>query len=76
MRKLVDGKLVVYVEPVTPEQEKAKKEAAAKAAAPAPAVEEEKEEPKAEITIDDFFKVDLVVGEIRYCEKLPKSDNA
>ena len=56
------------------EQEKAKKEAAEKAAAPAPAVEEEKEEPKAEITIDDFFKVDLVVGEIRHCEKLPKSD--
>ena len=54
------------------EQEKAKKEAAAKAAEPA--VEEEKEEPKAEITIDDFFKVDLVVGEIRHCEKLPKSD--
>ena len=25
MRKLVDDKLVVYVEPVTPEQEKAKK---------------------------------------------------
>ena len=56
------------------EQEKAKKEAAEKAAAPAPVVEEEKEEPKAEITIDDFFKVDLVVGEIRHCEKLPKSD--
>ncbi|MBR6518727.1 MAG: methionine--tRNA ligase [Oscillospiraceae bacterium] len=56
------------------EQEKAKKEAAEKAAAPAPAVEEEKDEPNAEITIDDFFKVDLVVGEIRHCEKLPKSD--
>jgi len=54
------------------EQEKAKAEAAAKAAAPA--VEEEKEEPKAEITIDDFVKLDLVVGEIRHCERLPKSD--
>lgn len=54
------------------EQEKAKKEAAEKAAAPAPV--EEKEEPKAEITIDDFIKLDLVVGEIRHCEKLPKSD--
>ena len=54
------------------EQEKAKKEAAAKAAAPA--VEEEKEEPKPEIVIDDFAKIDLVVGEIRHCERLPKSD--
>jgi len=54
------------------EQEKAKAEAAAKAAAPA--VEEEKPEPKAEITIDDFIKIDLVVGEIRHCERLPKSD--
>ncbi len=57
------------------EQEKAKKEAAAKAAEKdAPAKEEEKEEPKAEIVFDDFAKVDLVVGEIRHCEKLPKSD--
>ena len=56
------------------EQEKAKKEAAAKAAEPAPAAEEEKEEPKAEIVFDDFAKIDLVVGEIRHCEKLPKSD--
>lgn len=52
------------------EQEKAKKEAAAKAAA----ADEEKEEPKPEITIDDFAKLDLVVGEIRHCEKMPKSD--
>ncbi|MBE6887421.1 MAG: methionine--tRNA ligase [Ruminococcaceae bacterium] len=57
------------------EQEKAKKEAAAKAAEKsAPAKEEEKEEPKAEIVFDDFAKIDLVVGEIRHCEKLPKSD--
>ena len=57
------------------EQEKAKKEAAAKAAEKAaPVKEEEKEEPKAEIVFDDFAKVDLVVGEIRHCEKLPKSD--
>ena len=57
------------------EQEKAKKAAAAKAAEKAaPAKEEEKEEPKAEIVFDDFAKVDLVVGEIRHCEKLPKSD--
>ena len=54
------------------EQEKAKQEAAAKAAAPA--VKEEKPEPKAEISIDDFIKIDLVVGEIRHCERLPKSD--
>ena len=57
------------------EQEKAKKEAAAKAAEKAaPAKEEEKEKPKAEIVFDDFAKIDLVVGEIRHCEKLPKSD--
>ena len=57
------------------EQEKAKKEAAAKAAEKAaPAKEEENEEPKAEIVFDDFAKIDLVVGEIRHCEKLPKSD--
>ena len=56
------------------EQEKAKKEAAEKAAAAAVVTEEEKEEPKAEIVFDDFAKVDLVVGEIRHCEKLPKSD--
>ena len=57
------------------EQEKAKKEAAAKAAEKAAsAKEEEKEEPKAEIVFDDFAKIDLVVGEIRHCEKLPKSD--
>ena len=57
------------------EQEKAKKEAAAKAAEKAaPVKEEEKEEPKAEIVFDDFAKIDLVVGEIRHCEKLPKSD--
>ena len=57
------------------EQEKAKKEAAAKAAEKAaPVKEEEKEKPKAEIVFDDFAKIDLVVGEIRHCEKLPKSD--
>ncbi|MBQ7006665.1 MAG: methionine--tRNA ligase [Oscillospiraceae bacterium] len=57
------------------EQEKAKKEAAAKAAEKAaPVKEEEKEEPKAEIVFYDFANIDLVVGEIRHCEKLPKSD--
>ena len=55
------------------EEEKAKKEATEKAAAPVVEETEEVEE-KAEIVFDDFAKVDLVVGEIRHCEKLPKSD--
>ncbi len=52
------------------EEEKAKKEAAAKAAEP----KQEENDVFPEIKIDDFAKVELIVGEVRNCEKLPKSD--
>lgn len=45
------------------------------ALSPAPAVEEKKEEKmgKAEMSFDDFMKVELRVGEIIACEAVPKS---
>ncbi|MBR2903149.1 MAG: methionine--tRNA ligase [Clostridia bacterium] len=63
-----------------PEIEKIRQEqmasvaAAQPAKAPEKAVENKKEEEKMpEITIDDFAKVELKVGEIIACEKVPKS---
>lgn len=47
-------------------------EAAAPASAPAPAVE--KPEPKDEIGIDDFAKVELRVAQVLACEPVPKAD--
>ena len=41
---------------------------------PAKPVVPEKKEEKDEITIDDFSKIELVVGEIKKCEKHPKAD--
>lgn len=47
-------------------------EAAASASTPAPAVE--KPEPKDEIGIDDFAKVELRVAQVLACEPVPKAD--
>ena len=41
---------------------------------PAKPVVPEKKDEAPEITIDDFAKVELVVGEIKKCEKHPKAD--
>ena len=61
---------------LAPEIEKIRAEQMASVAQPAPATEktEEKQEDKVpEITIDDFAKVQLRVGEIIACEKVEKS---
>lgn len=60
-----------------PEIEKICQEQIAAAQNAQPAAEEKKEEPKEEnktITIDDFAKVELKVGEIIACERVKKSD--
>lgn len=41
---------------------------------PAKAIVPEKKDETPEITIDDFAKIELVVGEIKKCEKHPKAD--
>jgi methionyl-tRNA synthetase len=41
---------------------------------PAKPVVEEKKEEENQITIDDFAKVELVVGEVEKCEKHPDAD--
>ena len=50
------------------------KEEAKKKEAEAKALEEESKKEKEEITIDDFEKLDLVVGEILEAKKHPKAD--
>ena len=57
------------------EAEKKAAREAAKAKEEAKAAEPEKEEEKvAEITYDDFAKVNLIVGEVRNCVPVPKAD--
>ncbi len=46
----------------------------AAAAAPPVAVEPAEAEPENFITIDDFVKVDLRVGEVKVCERIPNAD--
>ena len=46
----------------------------AAAAAPPVAVEPTEAEPENFITIDDFIKVDLRVGEVKVCERIPNAD--
>ena len=41
---------------------------------PANAVKEETAEEENFITIDDFLKVELIVGEVKVCEPIPKAD--
>lgn len=50
------------------------KEFAKQAVEQKPQVEEKVVEPKAEITFEDFAKVELKIGEIIACEKHPKAD--
>ena len=51
-----------------------KEEAKAKENKKAEAKKEEKVEEVSEITIDDFAKVELKIGEVIACEKVPKAD--
>ena len=41
---------------------------------PAVAIEQVAEEVESFITVDDFVKVDLRVGEVKVCERIPKAD--
>lgn len=71
----MDPKVVLpEIEKIMQQQKASATESAEKNAKAAEEVkEEEKPEGKPEITIDDFAKVELKVGEIIACEKVPKS---
>ncbi|WP_410495235.1 methionine--tRNA ligase [Cellulosilyticum sp. ST5] len=62
---------ILEAEAPTAEQ---KEEAKAKDSKKAEVKKEEKIEEVAEITIDDFAKVELKIGEVIECEKVPKAD--
>lgn len=67
-------KEIAELEQMQAEQMAKAKAKAAKDAGLAPEAAEEKKPGKPEIAIDDFNKVDLVVGEILECRKHPKAD--